>query len=424
MLKMFIILTPGSIRSHLSAALVFCLSKMLSVLNRPWLATVAIFALCSFVLRAVTRRVANARFAASKGCLPPTPLPQSERLLGLGLLRQQKQAASSHTLLSLFQQRFDANGNTWSAVLAGRRFICTIEPENVRSILQSNFVDYSVGGSRVKAFGPLLGNNGVFTADGAAWEHSRVCCLSVVVCSFTDKSQAILRPSFARDRISDLDALEVHVAHLLHLLPQNDSTVVDLQPLFYRFTLDSSTEFLFGESVESLLDDPNTPRVNFAEMFDYAQSEMVTRFRLGPLLAFYRNKRFYESCHAAHDFVDKYVAGALQRRHDGKTTEHKGEKYIVLDEIVKETQDPDQLRSAVLNILLAGRDTTASLLGNTFFVLSQRPDVWDKIKAEVDNLGGRKPTYEALRDLKYIRYVLNESELPADLPVGLLRPAY
>ena len=163
-----------SIHPNYFVLLYLLIAIMLQFFSRPWLAVFAIVASCAFVARSIVRRIKNAQFAKSKGCLPPKPLPQSERLLGLGLLRQQKQAASSHSLLALFQQRFDANGNTWSAVLAGRRFICTIEPENVRSILQSNFADYSVGGSRVKAFGPLLGNNGVFTADGAAWEHSRV----------------------------------------------------------------------------------------------------------------------------------------------------------------------------------------------------------------------------------------------------------
>jgi cytochrome P450 len=59
--------------------------------------------------------------------------------------------------------------------------------------------------------------------------------------------------------------------------------------------------------------------------------------------------------------------------------------------------------------LLAGRDTTASLLTNLWFVLAKRPDVWARLQADVAQLGGEKPTFEQLRDLKYLRALMNES---------------
>lgn len=66
----------------------------------------------------------------------------------------------------------------------------------------------------------------------------------------------MLRPQFARDQISDLELEEVHVQNLLRHLTTDDSgwtEKVDLQPLLFRLTLDSATEFLFGESVFSQL---------------------------------------------------------------------------------------------------------------------------------------------------------------------------
>jgi hypothetical protein len=57
---------------------------------------------------------------------------------------------------------------------------------------------------------------------------------------------------------------------------------------------------------------------------------------------------------------------------------------------------------------VAGRDTTASLLSHTLHILARRPDVWSKLKAEIDELKGRAPDYEMLRNMKYLKYVLNE----------------
>ena len=56
-------------------------------------------------------------------------------------------------------------------------------------------------------------------------------------------------------------------------------------------------------------------------------------------------------------------------------------------------------------------DTTASLLGNVWFVLAKRPDVWVKLRQEVDALNGEQPTYEQIKNMKYLKYVLNESNV-------------
>lgn len=89
-----------------------------------------------------------------------------------------------------------------------------------------------------------------------------------------------------------------------------------------------------------------------------------------------------------------------------------------MNELALATDDPIQIRSELLNILLAGRDTTAGLLSNTFYVLARRPDVWDRLKSEIDQLEGRKPDYETLRNMKYLKYVLNECKSPSSHLAG------
>lgn len=82
--------------------------------------------------------------------------------------------------------------------------------------------------------------------------------------------------------MSDLDLQEKHLGHLLDAIgaqgPDGWTPVIDLQPLFFRLTLDSATEFLFGHSVESqvIALSQSTSRVlhggvdeeTFAECFD------------------------------------------------------------------------------------------------------------------------------------------------------------
>lgn len=72
--------------------------------------------------------------------------------------------------------------------------------------------------------------------DGKQWQESR----------------ALLRPQFYKERISDLMIFERHVSEMISLLPKDGQTF-DLSGYWHRFTLDASTEYLFGKSVGSLL---------------------------------------------------------------------------------------------------------------------------------------------------------------------------
>ena len=82
---------------------------------------------------------------------------------------------------------------------------------------------------------------------------------------------------------------------------------------------------------------------------------------------------------------------------------------MFLYELLGQTRDKIKIRSELLNILLAGRDTTASLLSNIWFELSKRQDVWRRLRKEVDSLEGEIPSFEQLRKMKYLRAVVNES---------------
>jgi len=68
------------------------------------------------------------------------------------------------------------------------------------------------------------------------------------------------------------------------------------------------------------------------------------------------------------------------------------------------------IRDELLNILLASRDTTAALLTFTTYLLALHPAVFKTLREEVIKVCGPdgQPTYESVRELKYMRAVLNE----------------
>ncbi|CAF3585135.1 unnamed protein product, partial [Fusarium graminearum] len=87
----------------------------------------------------------------------------------------------------------------------------------------------------------------------------------------------------------------------------------------------------------------------------------------------------------------------------------------------------EKIRVELLSVLVAARDTTSNLLGNLFFILARRPDIWIKIRDEVSRLDTNVPTstYEQLRHLTYAKYCINECQscfsikVLADVPLAL-----
>ncbi|KEQ90505.1 hypothetical protein AUEXF2481DRAFT_53784, partial [Aureobasidium subglaciale EXF-2481] len=66
----------------------------------------------------------------------------------------------------------------------------------------------------------------------------------------------------------------------------------------------------------------------------------------------------------------------------------------------------------LLNIMIAGRDTTVSLLTNTWHALSHRPDIIARLREGLFTqlqLEQRRPTYEDLKSLPYLSAVFKES---------------
>jgi cytochrome P450 len=275
-------------------------------------------------------------------------------------------------------------------------FIATSESENVKTILSLKFNDFSVR-HRQAIFTNLLGH-GIFNADGERWANSR----------------HLLRPNFARDQVADLEAFERHVKLMFKHIPR-DGTTIDLQELFFRLTLDTATEFLFNHSTNSLRmvgqGGENNEDVVFGKAFNLAQDNITTRFRYGPFYRFMDNVEAEKAIQICHAYIDRFVDDALKIRQDLDAEKMDGsgkDKYFFIQEVARQTTDKQRIREELINILLAGRDTTASLLSNMFFQLAKRPDIYQKLRDEVASLEGRMPSYEELRNLKYLKWCLNE----------------
>jgi len=190
----------------------------------------------------------------------------------------------------------------------------------------------------------LLGH-GIFTQEGSAWKHSK----------------ELLRKQFVQMQYKNLDDFFEHVDNFLACLPTSMGTV-DLQPLFFKLTLDTTATLLFGQSVYSLKEGTDTKFSAFAERFDIAQGGLAKRFRLAPWHFFYRPHKFRQACSKVHQFVESYIE---DRNLTGRDEKNGSTSKSFIDQLAQESSSKEALRDQLLNILLAGRDTTACCLSWT-----------------------------------------------------------
>lgn len=148
-------------------------------------------------------------FAQKNGTQPARKLPQWEQWVGIQNVLEMLRAAKNHGILELGLRRYTAMGKTFETKALGRSFTHTIDPENIKTVLSTNFKDFGVG-QRIDTLGPLLGS-GIFTTDGAAWEHSRVSCCSGFLVFFSGPAFVVFYGPWSERRLRH-PALALHPA--------------------------------------------------------------------------------------------------------------------------------------------------------------------------------------------------------------------
>ncbi|KAH0591652.1 hypothetical protein MHUMG1_10615 [Metarhizium humberi] len=323
---------------------------------------------------------------------------QNQRPLGVDRLEQIFRADTEFRLMELFLFHFRQTGYTLQQVFLRTPAFGTVDPANLEAIFSTKFKEWSFGPRRAITF-PMFGD-GIFTQEGEAWKHSR----------------DLLRPQLIHRQYEDLTVFSEPMEDLLSELPPNGG-VVDLQPLFFRFTLDVTTAFLFGESIHSLRSTDNSKEQSFAAAFDLAQKYVVKRFRLLDLYWLIGGSKFRDACRKVHEFADQVIDQNLSA--SALSDDLTDTRYVFLKSVAKACSDRVALRGQIINILAAGRDTTACLLSWTFFLLVRHPEAMEKLRTEISQLKGGALNRTHLRDLRYLQNVLKETlRLYPSVPVN------
>ncbi|KAI8608671.1 cytochrome P450 [Chytriomyces sp. MP71] len=244
--------------------------------------------------------------------------------------------------------------------------------------------------------------HGIFNSDGERWKNQRKLAANI----FNVKN--------FKDFVSDVFVHEMELfGDVLQAHAQRGDTV-DLQDLFYRFTFDSFTRIAFGIEMDTICDGKKAP---FMVAFDEVQARTAKRF-LTPLWEVSEFCNGQSRVHARQiseirDFGRSIIAKKRENEAAGVAQSESDLLSLLMKVKDEEGKLPgdDLLVDYALNFLLAGRDTTATLLTWSILLLHQHPETLIKLRDEISNLSeGSTPTYEQIRtELPYANAVLHET---------------
>ncbi|KAL9046196.1 MAG: hypothetical protein Q9214_000908, partial [Letrouitia sp. 1 TL-2023] len=263
---------------------------------------------------------------------------------GLDLLKLQYDANAAQRLLAYQTPTFEKFGPNLEIKLFGNSGYITLDPLNVEAVLSTRFEDYGLG-SRSDGLFRFLGE-GIFTQDGNSWKHSR----------------ELLRRPFMRIPYQNLEGFNEHLDDIISTLltfAKNGATV-DLKPLFFRFTLATTTALIFGQPVKSF---DGEEQNSFSNSFDYASMISGLRIRLADLYFLYTPSRFKQACSDVRKYAFDFVERALAD--SGNDNGDEDAKYAFIRDLYDELKNPELVRDQLVHVLIAGRDTTACLLSWT-----------------------------------------------------------
>jgi cytochrome P450 len=299
---------------------------------------------CKYRLRA-TRNEAK---ATALGC-KPIPSISHELFFGLDTTWRRFKATKENRLLPYFQSICTEIGAlTYKYQWLDKSVIFTAEPANLRALVATNFKDFELPFERNEALRPLFGE-AIFIQNGEAWRHSR----------------SLLRPYFSREHLSTLEAAEQQIKPLLQKLPCSAdgwTEVTDLYPLFADFTMNNTSDFLFGRPIisSSPSGNPNNEvEIERAESFidatDFMSDYAGLRLYAGNAYWIFNSALFRRQCETIYNYIDNQISISLS----SKSTI--SDKFTLANSLAQDVQDPQALRPFILTMLFAARDTTGKI---------------------------------------------------------------
>jgi cytochrome P450 len=285
-----------------------------------------------------------------------------------------------------FLQSLRAQGDIVIIKIGTKDVYVMNSPEDINRILVRQADDFTRGRVFVKARAML--GNGLLTSD-AEYHH---------------RQRRLMLPAFHTDRIRAYS--EVMRSKVSFLVDSwEDGQSISIQSAMHAITCPTTSTALFSYSVE------DSTRLQVVELIETFVRGMVWRTVAPDFLGRLPtpgNVRFQRARTGLRAIVARIIENYR------RNSEDHGDLLSMLiqarDEESGALMSPEQLSDEIMALLVAGTETATSTLSWLFFEITRNPEIYDKIRTEVDSIiGDGSVSYDSLRDLQYTNNCLYES---------------
>ncbi|KAL8276743.1 hypothetical protein RQP46_010852 [Phenoliferia psychrophenolica] len=308
-----------------------------------------------------------------------------------------------------FRKSNRQEGKILSVTIPGRRLIDITKPSWIAHVQKTNFSNYEKGKHFYENMHDVLGEGAQPTAPFIfSTNNFRGFITTSIVSEIATLKTIIGRYADSGEGTANFDSLGPMADKIPH-------AEFDLANLFFRFTLESFALMAFGSNIGALSLDSDAP-VLFASAFDYAQGVMNKRFTNPLWKITERLTGDTAKMAAASKVMDDFAFGIIsQREKDGLGNVTRADKldstdllslYMALRDENGKPLSRRALRDSVMNLIIAGRDTTAQGLAWTFFHLLTRPELLEPLRSEADQVGA--VDYDNFKSLVETQAVFHE----------------
>jgi cytochrome P450 len=290
-------------------------------------------------------------------------------------------------MLGLFMNTTRDYGGIAQFKLLNKSYLLVTNPDYVKYILQDNYKNY-IRGRSVETGRVLLGN-GLPLIDGDFWLRER----------------RMLQPAFHRERLGKLTDT---ITNVIHTFMQNwgekarQDQSLDLDDEMMRLTLTVIIKSMFSSPIDQKIP-ALSHAFNVASKFMLWRSQQMVQLPLSAPLP--RHVEYNHALRVLNETIYPLIAEARKHPADDLL----GMMLDMRDADTGEGLSDQQARDEIVTIFFAGHETTAATMAWAFYLLSQHPDVEERIRAEAKSvLGRRTPTFADLPKLVYMQQVIHE----------------
>ncbi|AYK08202.1 cytochrome P450 [Brevibacillus laterosporus] len=294
-----------------------------------------------------------------------------------------------HNILDFIKENADKYGDVVYYPLLNERIYQLNKPELIEEVFikkQSSFIKNDR--LQAKLIKNILGE-GLFTANGEHWLRNR----------------RMMAPEFHQKRIESYGKTIIEVTNrYIENWQEGETREIKIDML--NLALDVVMKSLFGHN--NTIDEGKLIQALQTILRYYAKAVMF------PIpLPGYSN---YKRC--AKEMDDMILQLISSRRSSGIYGDDLLGMLLSMRDENGEGLDDRQIRDEVMTLIVAGHETTSAALAFAFYLLSENPDVTEKMAAEISEvLDGHLPNIQDLPNLQYTTMVVNET-------LRLRSPAY